>query len=342
MKKFLILSFIVSVFVVAIFATSATPTTVSTNATNQVVALVNGEPIYAETLQIAANVPETLKAIEKANPKMYQVMVSSKAGAEFLKAYNETVLRDLIDSVLMEQLAEKDYGIKFTDAQALQKIKEQIDQMLKSYNITMDQFSQYLKSQGYGSVEKFEKNSIFTMKFTLTVNALKKVVTSSATVSENEVKQYYKANLDMFKTPKQINVEHIMLNSEATANKVLNEIKSGAITFESAASKYSLDVQTKDKNGDLGWIPETSQMPSFEAQLFKTKIGGIVGPVKTSYGWELFKVIGKKDASVKSLNEMSSQIKNELLSQKQQKIWNDWMKNIFDKFKKESTIKMFI
>jgi foldase protein PrsA len=328
-------------FVVALFATSATPT-VTSSATNQVVALVNGQPIYADTLKIAANIPDTLKAIEKANPKMYQLLVSSKAGTEFLKAYNKSVLSDLIDSILMEQLAEKNYGIKFTDAQALQKVKEQVDQMLKSYNITMKQFSEYLKSQGYGDVETFEKNSIFTMKFTLTVNALKQAVTSAATVTDDEVKQYYNANLDSFKTPKQINVEHIMVNSEATANKVLQDIKAGNITFESAASKYSLDVQTKDKNGDLGWIPETSQMPDFEQKLFNTEIGGIVGPIKTSYGWELFKVIGKKDASIQSLSEASNKIKQNLLSQKQQKLWNDWMKGVFDKFKKESTIKTFI
>ena len=326
---------------VALFATSATPT-VTSNATKQVVALVNGQPIYADTLKVAANIPDTLKAIEKVNPKMYQLLVSSKAGTEFLKSYNESVLSDLIDSVLIEQLAEKNYGIKFTDAQALQKVKEQIDQMLKSYNITMDQFSRYLQSQGYGSVEQFEKNSIFTMKFTLIVNALRRAVTSTANVTDEEVKQYYNANLDSFKTPKQVNVEHIMVNSEATANKVFQAIKTGNITFESAASKYSLDVQTKDKNGDLGWIPATSQMPDFERKLFDAKIGGMVGPIKTSYGWELFKVIGKKDASMQSLSEASNKIKQDLLSQKQQKLWNDWMKGVFEKFKKESTIKTFI
>jgi len=341
LKKVLILSTILGLLAVAMFASSATPT-VSKNATDQVVALVNGEPIYAETLKIAANVPQTLKAIEKANPKMYQLLVSSKAGTEFLKAYNEAVLRDLIDSVLMEQLAAKEYGIKFTDAQALQKVKEQVDQMLKSYNITMDQFSQYLQSQGYGSVEDFEKNSIFTMKFTMTVNALKKAVTSAAAVSENEIKQYYNANLDTFKTPRQVDVEHIMVSSEATANKILKDIKDQKITFESAASKYSLDVQTKDKNGDLGWIPETKSMPPFEMKLFSSKIGDIVGPIKTSYGWELFKVVGKKNASVKSLAEASSQIKEQLLTQKQQKLWNDWLKGVFEKFKKSSKIKMFI
>ncbi len=342
MKKILLFSSILSLFAVAIFAASATPTTSSTSATLDVVAMVNGEAIYSNVLKNAANIGQTLQAIQKANPKMYQLLVSSKAGTDFLKAYNRSVLNDLIDSALMEQLASKEYGIKFTDAQAMSKVQEQVLQMLKSYNITKEQFSQYLQSQGYGSVEQFEKNSIFTMKFSMTVEALRKAVTSSAAVSEDEVKQYYNANIDSFKTPKQVNVEHIMSDSEATANKILKEVKAGEVTFESAASKYSLDVQTKDKNGDLGWIPETANMPDFEVKLFSAGIGDIIGPIKTSYGWELFKVTGKKDASIKTLTEASESIKKDLLSKKQEKLWNDWLKGVFDKFKKGSEIKVFI
>ncbi len=342
MKKVLLFSSILTLFVAAIFAASAVPTTSSTSATLSVVAMVNGEAIYSNVLKNAANIGQTLQAIQKANPKMYQLLISSKTGTNFLKSYNKAVLDNLIDSLLMEQLASKEYGIKFTDTQAMTKVQEQVLQMLKTYNITKEQFSQYIQSQGYGSVEQFEKNSLFTMKFSMTVEALRKAVTSSATVSENEVKQYYNANVDTFKTPKQINVEHIMSDSEATANKILKDIKSGEITFESAASKYSLDTRTKDKNGDLGWIPESANMPDFEVKLFATNIGKILGPIKTSYGWELFKVIGKKDASIKSLAEASQNIKKELLSKKQERLWNDWLKGVFDKFKKDSKIKVYI
>ncbi len=323
------------------FAASGT-TAVSTPASAMVVALVNGEPIHANTLQNAANIGQTLMAIRKVNLKMYQLLLSSKEGTDFLKAYNRSVLNDLVDSVLMEQIAFKDYNIQVTEKEALNNVKEQVAKMLSSYKITKEQFSQYLQSQGYGDIKQFEENSVFTLKFSMTVDLLKKAVTSSATVSNKEIKQYYNANIDSFKTPKQINVEHIMLNSEATADKVLKEIKSNAITFESAAAKYSLDVQSKDKNGDIGWIPESKNMPAYEVKLFSTNIGGIVGPVKTSYGWELFKVIGKKSASIKSLSESSAEINKTLLSKKQEKLWNDWLNSVFKKFKSSSKIKIMI
>jgi len=341
LKKMLLLLSILGMVSIISFAASGT-TAVSTPASAMVVALVNGEPIHANTLQNAANIGQTLMAIRKVNLKMYQLLLSSKEGTDFLKAYNRSVLNDLVDSVLMEQIAFKDYNIQVTEKEALNNVKEQVAKMLSSYKITKEQFSQYLQSQGYGDIKQFEENSVFTLKFSMTVDLLKKAVTSSATVSNKEIKQYYNANIDSFKTPKQINVEHIMLNSEATADKVLKEIKSNAITFESAAAKYSLDVQSKDKNGDIGWIPESKNMPAYEVKLFSTNIGGIVGPVKTSYGWELFKVIGKKSASIKSLSESSAEINKTLLSKKQEKLWNDWLNSVFKKFKSSSKIKIMI
>lgn len=340
MKKVLLFLSILGMVSIISFAAGTTP--VSTPASAMVVAMVNGEAIHANILQSAANIGQTLMAIRKVNPKMYQLLLSSKAGTDFLKAYNRAVLDDLVNSVLMEQIAFKDYNIKVTEKEALNKVKEQVAKMLASYNITKEQFSQYLQSQGYGNIEQFEKSSIFTVKFSMTVELLRKAVTSSATVSNEEIKQYYNANINAFRTPMQINVEHIMLNSEATANKVLKEIKSNAITFESAAAKYSLDVQTRNKNGDIGWIPESKNMPSYEIKLFNANIEDIIGPVKTSYGWELFKVIGKKSASIKSLAEASQEIKNTLLSKKREKLWNDWLNGVFKKFKSNSKIKIMI
>ncbi len=326
---------------VGIFAANATPTA-NSSSTPTVVALVNGEPVYSDVLNMAANVGPTLQQIRQSNPKLYSFMTSTKDGFNFLQAYNKSVLSDLTNSVLMEQIASQDYNIQVTDAQAMIKVKEQVAQMLQSYNITEAQFSQYLQSQGYGSVSQFENDSVFTMKFSMVVSQLKNVVTSSATVSEKDISNYYNANLSSFREPKQIDVEHILLDSEATANAVLKEINSGSITFESAAAKYSLDTQTKTKNGDLGWIPESSNMPDFEVKLFASNIGDVVGPIKMQSGWELFKVVGKKDAYTKSLKEVHDQIQQQLSSQKSDQIWSNWLKTTFQNFKDKSTVKIML
>ncbi len=302
MKK-VALFFVIAIFAsFAVFASDATTTTVpstslllGSSATTTVVAIVNGEPIYANVLDMASNVAPTLTQLKNINPQMYNFMTTTKDGFNFLAAYNRSVLNNLVDSVLMEQLAKQKYNIVVTDAQALAQVKAQVAQMLAAYNITEDQFSQYLQSQGYGDINQFEQDSLFTMKFSMTLDQLKKVVTSSATVTTAEAQQYYNSNISSFQNPPQIEVEHISLSSQSTAASVLALIKSGKITFESAAAQYSLDTNTKNKNGDLGWIPQSPNMPDFEVQLFAANIGDIIGPVQVNNSWELFKVIGKKD-----------------------------------------------
>jgi len=348
--KKVVLFFVIAIFAsLAVFAVDATPTTapstsllLGSSSTTTVVAIVNGEPIYANILNMASNVAPTLAQLKNINPQMYNFMTTTKDGFNFLAAYNRSVLNNLIDSVLMEQLAKQKYNIVVTDAQALAQVKAQVAQMLSAYNITEDQFSQYLQSQGYGDINQFEQDSLFTMKFSMTLDQLKKVVTSSATVTTAEAQQYYNSNINSFQNPPEIDVEHISLSSQSTAASVLALIKSGKITFESAAAKYSLDTNTKNKNGDLGWIPQSPNMPDFEVKLFGANIGDIIGPVQVNNSWELFKVIGKKGPSVQSFAEVQSQIVQQLLSQKQSQIWANWLQNVFQPFKNSSTIKIMI
>lgn len=345
------LFFVISIFASLVVLASGATSTVATPSTSvifgsapstMIVALVNGEPIYSNVLDMAANVSPTLVQLKNINPQMYNFMTTTKDGFDFLAAYNRSVLNNLVDSVLMEQIAKQKYNIVVTDDQALAQVKAQVAQMLSAYNITEDQFSQYLQSQGYGDINQFEQNSLFTMKFSMTLDQLKKVVTSSATVTTAEAQQYYNSNIASFQNPPEIDVEHISLSSQSSAASVLALIKTGKITFESAAAKYSLDTSTKNNNGDLGWIPQSQNMPDFEVKLFGANIGDIIGPIQVNSSWELFKVVGKKGASVQSFDEVQSKIIQQLLSQKQSQIWSNWLQNVFQSFKNSSTIKIMI
>lgn len=355
-KVTLFLVFVVLTSIV-IFAAGATSTVLSTAttvgtlstanilgapSTTTVVALVNGEPIYSSTLDMASNLSPTIAQLKNLNPQMYNFITTTKDGYNFLSAYDKSVLDNLVDSVLMEQIASKNYNIAVTEAQAMVQVKAQVAQMLSSYGLTEDQFSQYLKSQGYGDVKQFEQNSVFTMQFSMTLDQLKKAVTSSATVTTSEAQQYYNANVASFQNPPEIDVEHISLSSQSTAASVLALINSGKITFESAAAQYSLDTNTKNNNGDLGWIPQSANMPAFETQLFGANIGEIVGPVQVQSTWELFKVIGKKGPSVQSFTDAQSKVIQQLLTQKQAQIWSNWLTNVFQPFKNSSDIKIMI
>ncbi len=86
-------------------------------------------------------------------------------------------------------------------------------------------------------------------------------------------------------------------SAKALAQKVLQEAKSG--NFAQLAMKYSSDRGSATKGGDLGYFGKGRMIPEFEKAAFGAKIGQVVGPVETQYGYHIIKVFDKKSDELK-------------------------------------------
>lgn len=97
----------------------------------------------------------------------------------------------------------------------------------------------------------------------------------------------------------QVQVSHIFIKDEARANDIASQAKNKG-DFSALAKQYSEDTQSRDNGGDLGWLSrgqlviENNPLPEFDNAVFQAKTGDIVGPIKTSAGFEIIKVQGKK------------------------------------------------
>ena len=83
---------------------------------------------------------------------------------------------------------------------------------------------------------------------------------------------------------------HILVKSQADANKVLDKLASGS-KFASLASEYS-SCPSGSRGGSLGSFSPGTMVPAFDTVIFssKTSIGEVVGPVKTDFGYHLIVV----------------------------------------------------
>ena len=73
----------------------------------------------------------------------------------------------------------------------------------------------------------------------------------------------------------------------AKLNDIAQQIKSGAITFEQAAKKYSEDPGSAIHGGNLGYAAAETYDPGFAQGLQSLRVGQLSQPIKSSYGWHL-------------------------------------------------------
>jgi peptidyl-prolyl cis-trans isomerase D len=139
---------------------------------------------------------------------------------------------------------------------------------------------------------------------------------------------------DTYSEKEQVNAQHILIKfktgdaeQEKSALGKINILKerSQKEDFAVLAKGNSEDEGSKSKGGDLGYFSRGQMVPAFEDAAFGGKKGDVIGPVKSSFGYHLIKVIDKKEAKTLKLEEVKDSIVKKLIVD--QKI-DSFVKNI--------------
>jgi parvulin-like peptidyl-prolyl isomerase len=119
-------------------------------------------------------------------------------------------------------------------------------------------------------------------------------------VFSNEGVALYKLNNIVSGNQEFVKASHILINQGddaaklSEAQKVYDQIKAGA-SFEQLAKEKSGDKSNSGKGGELGWFGKGSMVPEFEKACFEGKVGEVLKPVKTNFGYHIIKINGKTD-----------------------------------------------
>jgi len=110
-------------------------------------------------------------------------------------------------------------------------------------------------------------------------------------------------------TTEYVKASHILLNVVSgpdsvkviqKARVILAQARSGA-DFAKLARENSQDGSAA-QGGELGWASKDRWVKPFADAAFKARVGEIVGPVRTQFGWHIIKVTGKDKREVKILD----------------------------------------
>jgi peptidyl-prolyl cis-trans isomerase D len=107
--------------------------------------------------------------------------------------------------------------------------------------------------------------------------------------------------------PEFVRASHILLSFEAgsdstailqKARELLRRIRNGE-SFAALAREYSDDPGSKTSGGDLGWTGRGGWVKPFEQAAFGAKVGEVVGPIRTQFGWHIIKVTGRDNRELR-------------------------------------------
>lgn len=135
-----------------------------------------------------------------------------------------------------------------------------------------------------------------------------------------------------------IRVRHILLTVQVSDNDAiytrdkLEELRQTIIDgadFGVFAIRISDDATSKDRGGDLGWLPiEEFQIEAFKNAVDTLNVGEISHPFQTNYGFHIVLLEGRRAGGAMTLDSDYDNIKNWALRMKQQRLFDVWVKEL--------------
>ena len=123
-------------------------------------------------------------------------------------------------------------------------------------------------------------------------------------VTDDEIEAEYERRADEYNRPERRNIERIDYDSEAEATEAAARIADGE-TFERLAADRGLEPA----DVALGYVTKADLFDETSVEaVFGDAREGLVGPVKTDFGWALFNIEGVIDAETTSIDEARDEL----------------------------------
>lgn len=277
----------------------------------------------------------------------------------------EEILEEMIISKLFLQAAKKE-KLNVTDSEVISAVKQQIgaggvsvtDEQLKTLvlqqtGMPWDQYIQQGKDQLLTQKYiEFKKSDLFK---------------NIKPPTDAEIQEIFNANSHLFMNPEMIRFSQIYRDTrnltsddEKKARDLMYEIsrdlRNGKSTFEDMVMKYSDDVQSRYKGGDVGYlaINDTASKQLLGDALFNTAfstaLNQVTDVIKSNVGYHILKITEKRPRKFLELSDpvtpaTKETVRDRIISLKmletQQVVMQQAVEDLVKELKKAADIKIF-
>jgi foldase protein PrsA len=255
-------------------------------------------------------------------PKLADPELKRQCSEEY-DALREQVVQLLVTSRWLEAEAHE-RGISITDTD----VKERFDAQRKQSFPKRAQYEKFLEDSGQS-----EQDILARVRIDLLTSKLQEQVTKgSDKVTEQQITDYYNRNKQRFGQPERRDLRLVLTSTEAKARRAKAALADGD-SWKSVARRFSLDTATKAQGGKLAGVTAGQQEQALDDAIFSAAKAKLTGPVQTQFGYYVFEVTRETRASQQTRDQAKTTIEQLLISEKQQKMFDDFTKDFRAKWK---------
>jgi parvulin-like peptidyl-prolyl isomerase len=312
------------VLLLVILGSAAVPSSPAQAATviDRIVAVVNDDIILESEVNQAA--------VMSMRAELGELDLESAEGQRKFEAHRRKTLDSLIEKQLLAQQAKE---LKIYVAE--DEMKRALEDVKKSNNLTDFQFSEALKQQGF-TLDGYRKT---LRQQLLELKVVNQTVRSRISIGDDEVRAYYaqtvrqatgdqlQVHLLQILIPVAKNATEAVINEKRShAGKLVDQLRSGAdfVTL----SKQLGDEGANKVSGDMGWVARGDLPEELRDTVASMDAGDLRGPVRSERGFHIVQLVEKKNAEVRSFDEVKENLRRQLYDQQVEKGILSWTKEL--------------
>jgi peptidyl-prolyl cis-trans isomerase C len=260
------------------------------------VALVNGEPVSAEAT--ARELRQTRAGVEGEGP------------GEVLR---RRVVDDLVDrALLLQQARSRSVAIGQDQVErAFLRIRSEypgthFDDLLAQERLSQGELKVRLKEQL--TIEKLFHQEVFPR----------------VQVADSEVERWYADHAAEFQEPEKVHALQVVVSTREEAVQVRERLRRDPASFAEVARRASIGPEGKN-GGDLGWIGRGAGFPEVFDACFSMPLQVLSEVTPSPYGFHLFKVVERKAASRRTLDQARAEIAERLRRDKRSRAQEEYL-----------------
>ncbi len=273
--------------------------------------------------------------------------VMKRAGVEFQRADQDTapenrakkheeitrkVLDQLIDEAVLDQEL-REAKITIDDKQ----IDLSVQEVMKRYNFTPDQFAQAVANEGLTVNEYREQMRKQLGRWQL----LREKTAKAVKVSDADIRSEYDRMARDEGKEVEVHIRHIVVpvaesappdavqKAYEVAKAIAQEARQSGVDFAQLAKQKSQGSSASD-GGDLGFFRHGAMVPAFEKVAFSLKPGEVSDPVRTSIGWHVLKLEESRAIGLLPLADLKPQIEDKLRREQGERASAMYVKSLRD------------